>query len=81
MIVKEHRYALPSRVPGKNYSYSDHESIEAVFEISADKFNFERIIKVNDGKNTSFFIKNVFKNIYVLLYFQIYSTKLNYSKL
>lgn len=77
MIVKEHRHALPSRVPGKNYSYSDHESIEAVFEISADKFNFERI---NDGKNI-FFIKNLFKNIYVLLYFQIYSIKLNYSKL
>lgn len=80
MIVKEHRYALSSLVPGKNYSYSDHEPIEAVFEISADKFNFEKIIEVNDGKNT-FFIKNVFKNIYVLLYFQIYSTKLNYLKL
>lgn len=80
MIVKEHRYALPFCVPGKNYSYSDHEPIEAVFEISADKFNFEKIINDNDGNNT-FFIKNVFKNIYVFLYFQIHSTKPNYSKL
>ncbi|XP_025415358.1 putative neutral sphingomyelinase isoform X2 [Sipha flava] len=47
--VKEHRYALPSRVPGQNFSYSDHESIEAVFEITANKDNFDKDIKINDN--------------------------------
>jgi len=47
---------LPFRVPGKKYSYSDHEPIEAVFEISADKFNFERTDTIDNGKQKIFFI-------------------------
>ncbi|XP_050433694.1 putative neutral sphingomyelinase isoform X2 [Adelges cooleyi] len=33
--VREHRYSLPSRVPDNDFSYSDHEPIEAVFEITS----------------------------------------------
>jgi len=47
VIVKEHRHSLPSRVPGETYSYSDHEPIEAVFELSVDKFSFDRDIKLD----------------------------------
>lgn len=50
VIVKDHRHSLPSRVPGQNYSYSDHEPIEAVFEISANKCNFDTNI-IDKGKH------------------------------
>jgi len=32
------------------YSYSDHEPIEAVFEISVDKNSFDRDIKLDQSK-------------------------------
>ncbi|VVC24585.1 Hypothetical protein CINCED_3A018926 [Cinara cedri] len=48
VIVKEHKHSLPFLVPGETYSYSDHEPIEAVFEISADKFYSDRKIDANN---------------------------------
>lgn len=52
--VKEHRHSLPTRVPGQNFSYSDHEPIEAIFEISAIKSNFNKSI-VSEGKQIYIF--------------------------
>lgn len=49
--MKEHRYSLPSRVPGQKYSYSDHEPIEAVFVISGNQDNFDKNIKNNEGND------------------------------
>lgn len=66
--MEEHRYSLPSCVPGKNFSYSDHEPIEAVFEITANKLNFEKTNEANEGNNKIFtFIEHYL--LYLLLYF------------
>lgn len=51
VIVKEHKHSLPFLVPGETYSYSDHEPIEAVFEISADKLYSDRKIDLDKGNH------------------------------
>lgn len=49
--MKEHRYSLPSRVPGQKYSYSDHEPIEAVFVISDNQDNYDKNVATNEGND------------------------------
>ncbi|XP_015368885.1 PREDICTED: putative neutral sphingomyelinase isoform X1 [Diuraphis noxia] len=61
VVVNEHRHSLPHRVPGQNFSYSDHEPIEAVFEISANTSSTER----NITKNSSIKFEDEFKNVLI----------------
>lgn len=49
--MKEHRYSLPSRVPGQKYSYSDHEPIEVVFVISANEGNLDKNTKTCESND------------------------------
>ncbi|KAL4120006.1 hypothetical protein QTP88_012754 [Uroleucon formosanum] len=49
VVVNEHRHSLPHRVPGQDFSYSDHEPIEAVFEISTNTSSIGRNITKNSG--------------------------------
>jgi len=58
---------LPHRVPGQDFSYSDHEPIEAVFEISINTLSIERNISKNSGKIFYIFRK------YLYLIFIIFS--------
>ncbi|XP_022178547.1 putative neutral sphingomyelinase isoform X2 [Myzus persicae] len=58
VVVNEHRHSLPHRVPGQDFSYSDHEPIEAVFEISAN-ISIER----NISKNFGLKFENEFRNV------------------
>jgi len=50
VVVNEHRHSLPHRIPGQNFSYSDHEPIEAVFELSVNTSSTERNITTNSSK-------------------------------
>ncbi|KAE9544470.1 hypothetical protein AGLY_000011 [Aphis glycines] len=47
VVVNEHRHSLPHRVPEQDFSYSDHEPIEAVFDISENAVNIEKNITFN----------------------------------
>ncbi|XP_026812119.1 putative neutral sphingomyelinase [Rhopalosiphum maidis] len=49
VVVNEHRHSLPHRVPEQDFSYSDHEPIEAVFDISVNALNIEKNTEINTG--------------------------------
>lgn len=59
VVVNEHRHSLPHRVPEQDFSYSDHEPIEAVFEISKNTLNIEKNITMN----TDLIFKNEFQTV------------------
>ena len=47
---------LPSRIPGQNYSYSDHEAVDAVLKISR-KIKYEALDGQNPERHTAHYFK------------------------